>query len=81
MVKQNRLVTGLIAGAAVGAVASLLFAPKPGKASRRIVASRTEEIRHKAASYVDAMRSRKKNKDSQPVLVGPFEWREVQVPV
>ena len=81
MVTRNKLVTGLIAGAAVGAVAGLLFAPKPGKASRQIVAARTEEIRHKAVGYVDAMRSRRKNKDSQPVLVGPFEWRDVQVPV
>lgn len=81
MVKQNKLVTGLIAGAAVGAVAGLLFAPKPGKASRQIVAARTGGIRHRAVRYIDAMRFRRKNKDSQPVLVGPFEWRDVQIPV
>ena len=75
MVKTNKLVTGLIAGAALGAVASLLFAPKPGKESRQIVAARADELRtkadgfrDKAAGYVDAMRSRRKSKENQPVL-------------
>ena len=45
MVKTNKLVTGLIAGAALGAVAGLLFAPKPGKESRQIVAARADELR------------------------------------
>ena len=40
MEKRNHLVTGLIAGAAVGAVAGLLLAPKPGKVTRRFVAAR-----------------------------------------
>ena len=75
MVKTNKLVTGLIAGAALGAVAGLLFAPKPGKASRNIVASRAGEIRYKAGGYIDAMRSRRKNTAKHPVLVGPYEWR------
>jgi gas vesicle protein len=75
MVKTNKLVTGLIAGAALGAVAGLLFAPKPGKESRQIVAARADELRTKAdsfrgktAGYVDAMRSRRKSKENQPVL-------------
>ena len=75
MVKPNKIVTGLIAGIAVGAVAGLLFAPKPGKASRNIVASRAGEIRYKAGSDIDAMRSRRKNTEKHPVLVGPYEWR------
>jgi len=75
MVKPNKIVTGLIAGIAVGAVAGLLFAPKPGKASRNIVASRAGEIRYKAGGYIDAMRSRRKNTEKRPVLVGPYEWR------
>lgn len=69
MVKPNKIVTGLIAGIAVGAVAGLLFAPKPGKASR------AGEIRYKAGGYIDAMRSRRKNTEKHPVLVGPYEWR------
>ncbi|MCH2504791.1 MAG: YtxH domain-containing protein, partial [Dehalococcoidia bacterium] len=64
MVKTNKLVTGLIAGVAVGAVAGLLFAPKPGKDSRKIVASRTDELksmadelRNKVDGYVEGIRS------------------------
>ncbi len=75
MVKTNKLVTGLIAGAALGAVAGLLFAPKPGKESRQIVAIRADELRNKAddlrgkaVGYVDAMRSRRQSKENQPVL-------------
>ena len=68
MVKPNKIVTGLIAGVAVGAVAGLLFAPKPGKASRKIVASRAEEIRYKAGGYIEAMRSRGKSKENHLVL-------------
>ncbi len=75
MVKPNKIVTGLIAGIAVGAVAGLLFAPKPGKAARKIVASRAGQIRYKAGGYIDAMRSRRKNPGNHPVLVGPYEWR------
>ena len=75
MVKQNNLVKGLIAGAAIGAVAGLLLAPKPGKESRQIVAFRAGEIRRKAAGYLDAARSRQKNREVQPGLVGPYEWR------
>ena len=74
MVNTNKLVTGLIAGAALGAVAGLLFAPKPGKQSRQIVAARADELRNKAdgirdkaAGYVDAMRSRRQSKENQPV--------------
>ncbi len=75
MVNTNKLVTGLIAGAALGAVAGLLFAPKPGKESRQIMAARADELRDKAdglrgkaVDYVDAMRSRRKSKENQPVL-------------
>ena len=75
MVKTNKLVAGLIAGAAVGAVAGLLFAPKPGKDSRHIVATRAyelrnkaDELRNKASGYVDSVRSRRKSKEKQPVM-------------
>ena len=75
MVNTNKLVTGLIAGVAVGAVAGLLFAPKPGKDSRKIVASRTDELktmadelRNKVDGYVEGIRYRKKSKEEQPVM-------------
>ena len=71
MVKTNKLVTGLIAGVAVGAVAGLLFAPKPGKDSRKIVASRTDELKTMAdelRNKVEWILSRKKSKEEQPVM-------------
>ena len=78
MVKKDRLVTGLIAGAAVGTIVGLLFAPKPGKDSRQVVVSRAGEIRHKAGGFLDAVRSRRKNGENHPDLVGPYEWRTAQ---
>ena len=68
---RNKLVAGLIAGAAMGAVAGLLFAPKPGKEPRQMVASRARRIRHKTSGYVDVMRSWGKSKE--PVLAGPYD--------
>ena len=71
MVKTNKLVAGLIAGVAVGAVAGLLFAPKPGKDSRKIVASRTDELKTKAdelRNKVEGILSRRKSKEEQPVM-------------
>ena len=53
MEKRNQLVTGLIAGAAVGAVAGLLLAPKPGKVTRRFVAARA---RRKTGRYLSTLR-------------------------
>ena len=54
MVSRNKFVTGLIAGAAVGAAAGLLFAPKPGKETRQVVSARAGDLRQKAGSYVGA---------------------------
>ena len=75
MAKTSNLVTGLIGGAALGVVAGLLFAPKPGKESRQIVSGRAGELRNKAYAfrskggiYIAAMRSRRKGKETQPVL-------------
>jgi len=47
MYNTTKLITGLIAGTAVGVTAGLLFAPKPGKESRHIVATRAVELRRK----------------------------------
>ena len=70
---RNKLVTGLIAGTALGVVAGLLFAPKPGKESRQFVASRSTEIRHKTGGYIHAMRSWRKSKE--PALAVSHDWR------
>ena len=58
MAKSNKLFTGLIFGVAVGAVAGLLLAPKPGKETRKIVATRADTLRSKASDYVGVMRQR-----------------------
>ncbi len=47
MYNTAKLVTGLIAGTAVGVTAGLLFAPKPGKETRHIVATHAGEMRQK----------------------------------
>ena len=44
MPSANKIVTGLIAGVAVGAVVGLLIAPKPGKVTRRFVATRARRM-------------------------------------
>ena len=64
MVSRNIFVTGLIAGAAVGAAAGLLFAPKPGKETRQVVSARTGDLRQKAGSYVSTMRQRMRKGES-----------------
>ncbi len=47
MYNTTKLVKGLIAGTAVGVTAGLLFAPKPGKETRHIVATQAGEMRRK----------------------------------
>ena len=51
----NKIVTGLIAGVAVGAVVGLLFAPKPGKVTRRFVGIRARQM---TSEYVGRLRQR-----------------------
>ena len=69
MTKQNKLVAGLIAGAAVGAVAGLLLARRPGKETRHIVATKASELRQKAGGYVDGLRHRIKSERSHQAPV------------
>ena len=58
MANRNKLVTAVVAGAAAGAVAGLMFAPKTGKETRHIVSTRAGEARHKTGRYVDTLRKR-----------------------
>lgn len=67
MTKKNKLVTGLIAGAALGAVAGLLFAPRPGKDTRHTVAAKANKLRHRAGGYVEALRNRDREELSHHV--------------
>ena len=64
----NRLVTGLVAGAAAGAAAALLFAPKPGKVTRRFVAMRTGKMRRKTSNYVVGLRRRIRRGGDEPLI-------------
>ena len=59
MVSRNNLITGLIAGAAVGAVAGVLLAPKSGEVTRRFMGMRANRMRRKAGDYIDALRRRR----------------------
>ena len=47
MTGTNTLITGLIAGAAIGAAAGLLLAPKPGNVTRRYLAGRADRLRQR----------------------------------
>ncbi len=55
MSSVNKIFTGLIAGVAVGAVVGLLFAPKPGKVTRRFVGIRARQM---TGEYVGSLRQR-----------------------
>lgn len=52
MMGKNLFVTGIIAGAAVGAAAGLLLAPKPGKVTRRFAVSKAVRLRRQAGGYL-----------------------------
>ena len=65
MTGKNVLVTGIIAGAAVGAAAGLLLAPNSGKVNRRFAVSKASSIRRQAGGFL----SRRKAK-GEPVSTG-----------
>ncbi|PKB80763.1 MAG: hypothetical protein BZY88_07910 [SAR202 cluster bacterium Io17-Chloro-G9] len=58
MEKSNSVITGIITGAVVGTVVGLLFAPKTGRETRDIVATRAGVIRQKAGDYVGNLREK-----------------------
>ena len=58
MEKRTKFITGLTAGAFIGAAAGLLMAPKTGKESRQVVGQRATVIRQKAGGYVGKLRRR-----------------------
>jgi gas vesicle protein len=53
MKNRNKIGIGLIAGALIGAIAGLLFAPKPGRDTREMVGARAGELRHRADEWRD----------------------------
>ncbi len=58
MAKPNNLITGLITGVVVGTLVGLLFAPKTGRETREIVATRAGVIRQRAGNYVGNLREK-----------------------
>ena len=58
MTRSNKLMTGLVAGALVGAAAGILLAPKPGKESRGIVGTKAGEIRNRTGAYIGTVREK-----------------------
>ena len=55
MSSANKIFTGLLAGVAVGAAVGLLFAPKPGKVTRRFVGIRARKM---TGEYVGSLKQR-----------------------
>ena len=51
MMRNNSLITGVLAGALVGTAAGLLLAPKTGKESRKIVSSTATDLKIRAGGY------------------------------
>ena len=64
MSSANRIFTGLIAGVAVGAAIGLLFAPKPGKVTRRFVGIRARQM---TGEYVGSLRQRMQRRSGADV--------------
>ncbi len=58
MSRSNKFVTGMLAGAIVGAVAGLIMAPKPGRDTRDIVGARTVQFRNRAEYYIGNLKER-----------------------
>ena len=64
----NKFLVGVLTGAAVGAAAGILMAPKVGKETRQIVSARATQAKQKAGDYVVSLRQRiKKEQDPQGV--------------
>ena len=61
MSKSNTLVGGLCIGVALGAVAGLALAPKPGKETRQIVGNRTRQLANRKNYVVEGLSRRFKN--------------------
>jgi gas vesicle protein len=52
------LVIGMLAGSAIGAVITLLYAPKSGKEFRADIKQKTDELMENAEGYMEAARSK-----------------------
>lgn len=71
MENGKKLVTGLVAGALVGAAAGLLLAPKSGKENRKFVGSKAGKIRSRTGQAVGSLKNRIKKTSSEPTVEEP----------
>ena len=68
MTSSNKLISGLAAGAIIGAAAGILFAPKPGKETRKVVGAKAVDLRDKAGGYIGNLRDKiKKGRGTEAV--------------
>lgn len=58
MSKSINLPSGIVAGAIVGAVAGIMFAPRPGKETRKIVVNLAGKIQIRASHYIGNLRDK-----------------------
>ena len=61
MTANQKIIAGLGTGVIVGTAAGLLLAPKTGKETRNMVATRAGGLRHKAAHYFGNLRRERVN--------------------
>ncbi len=73
MTRSNKLITGLVAGALVGAAAGILFAPKPGRESRGIVGAKAGEFRAKTGGYIGTVKEKIRRNRSADTVEEPSE--------
>ena len=73
MTRGNKLITGLVAGAIIGAVAGLILAPKSGKEAREIVGGQVVQWRNRAGEAVGSLRERLRRGPDDGDSEGPSE--------
>ena len=76
MTSRNQIVTGIIVGALVGTVLGLLVAPKTGKETRQIVATKGSAIKSKAGDYFTVIRNKMKKNVEMESLNGASHQEE-----
>ncbi len=67
----KKLMTGLVAGALVGAVAGMLLAPKSGKENRKMVGEKAGKIRNRTGGAIGSLKSRMKKTPTETAVEEP----------
>ena len=64
MSANHKLIAALTTGAVLGAAAGLLLAPKTGEETRKVVATQSGQLRHKAGHYIGNLRGNLRRKEN-----------------